>query len=92
MTNHNYEHVEELLLRLLGSLSEVFADSEKAEVQDFVDAGEYGLALETLIDIVVEEDKRLRSDCLKLVHELSESMQLDTKALDEKLRKYVTDS
>lgn len=92
MTNHNYQYIEELLLRLLGLLLAVFTDSEKSEVQDFVDVGEYGLALETLVDIVTEENKQIPGGALSLVCELAEVMQLDKKVFEEKLRDHVTDS
>lgn len=92
MTNLYYQYIEELLLRLLGLLLAVFTDSEKSEVQDFVDVGEYGLALETLVDIVTEENKQIPSGALNLVCELAEVMQLDKNVFEEKLRDHVTDS
>lgn len=88
----NYQYVEELLVRLLNLLVTVFAKSELKEVQDFIDVGEYGLALEMLVDIVAEEDKKISGEALKLVKELSVAMLLDEGVFDEKLRGRVTDS
>ena len=92
MNTYDYQYIEELLLRLLSLLLEVFADSEKDEVRDFIDAGEYGLALETLVDIVIEENKQIPGESLALVCELADVMQLDKKVFEEKLRGHVTDS
>lgn len=86
---YNYQYIEELLLRLLDLLTSVFTDSEKREVQDFMDAGEYGLALETLVDIVNEENKQISSESLKLVYELAEVMQLDKSVFEDKLHGHV---
>ena len=92
MTTYDYQYIEDMLLRLLGLLLETFTDSEKSEVQDFIDAGEYGLALETLVDIVTEENKQVSGESLALVCELADVMQLDKKVFEEKLRSHVTDS
>jgi len=89
MTNNNYQYIEEILLRLLGLLLAVFTESEKSEVQEFIDVGEYGLALETLVDIVYEEDKQISSEALRLVQELAEVMQMDANTLEAKLRGHV---
>lgn len=92
MATYDYQSIENLLMRLLGLLLEVFTDSETMEVQDFIEAGEYGLALETLVDIVVEENKQIPGESLMLVSELADVMQLDKKVFAEKLRGYVSDS
>ena len=92
MTTCDYRYIEELLLRLLGLLLEIFTDSEICEVRDFIDAGEYGLALETLVDIVIEENKLVSKESLALVCELADVMGLDKKVFEEKLCGHVTDS
>ncbi len=91
MITYDYQYIEELLLRLLSLLLGVFSDSENHEVQVFIDAGEYGLALETLVDIVIEEDKKISSESFALVRKLASVMQLDKKVFEEKLRSHVTD-
>ena len=92
MTNRDYQYIEESLLRLLVLLSVVFTDSERSEVQEFIDVGEYGIALETLVDIVLEEDKQIPDKVLMLVDELSDVMELDKAVFEEKLRGHVIDS
>lgn len=90
MIAYDYQSIENLLLRLLDLLLEIFTDSEKNEVQDFIDAGEYGLALETLVDIVIEENKQIPGGSMSLVCELADVMQLDKKAFEVKLRDHVS--
>lgn len=43
----DYQVIENLLARLLSPLVNVFSDSESNKVQEFIDVGEYGLALDT---------------------------------------------
>jgi hypothetical protein len=59
---------------LLSLLSSALSWSEAQEVRDFVDVGEYGLALETLVDIVTEEEKSISAEALRLIIELADSM------------------
>ncbi|MGM0562956.1 MAG: MafI family immunity protein [Pseudomonadota bacterium] len=92
MITYDYQFVENLLSRLLGQLLDVFTDSEKAEIQDFIDAGEYGLALETLADIVIEENRKISGESMRLVFKLADAMQLDKRALKAKLGNHITDS
>ena len=89
--NHNYKNLENLLVRLLALLSEIFSNTEVQEVQEFIDVGEYGLALETLVDIVDEESKQITSEVLILVKELAEAMEMDDKVLVGKISGYVLD-
>ena len=89
--NHNYKNLENLLVRLLALLSEKFSNTEVQEVQEFIDVGEYGLALETLVDIVDEGSKQITSEVLILVKELAEAMEMDDKVLVGKISGYVLD-
>lgn len=92
MTTYDYRYIEDLLLRLLALLLEIFTDSEKSEVQNFIDAGEYGQALDTLVDIVIKEDKQIPGESLVFICELADVMQLDKKVFQDKLRGHVADS
>ncbi|MBI3560398.1 MAG: MafI family immunity protein [Gammaproteobacteria bacterium] len=91
MKKEDYQHIEELLIRLLNMLVAIFSESELKEVQDFIDVGEYGLALETLVDIVAEENKKIPRAAIVLVKELSTAMLLDESVFDNKLRWHVID-
>lgn len=45
---NEYRKIETTLDLLLMALPDSFSESESIEVQEFIDAGEYGIALETL--------------------------------------------
>lgn len=83
---NDYEIVESLLTRLLGALRGVFSNSEIAEVSDFFDVGEYGLALDTAVDIFVEEGKVATDDVIVLVEELATAMELSAVEYSDRLR------
>lgn len=82
---HDYQRIEKLFSQLLTLLAATFSDAEVSEVREFIDAGEYGLALETLVDIVLEEGKRISTEEAKLVYELVDAMNLDRKQYEERL-------
>ena len=75
---HNYTLLETKLGALLDSLEEVFTPSEISEVRQFLDAGEYGLALETICGIIAEEQKPVGNQVLEQIRVLRDLMQLDS--------------
>lgn len=92
MTGVDFQYIEQLLQKLLMLLKAVFSESEQNEVQEFIDVGEYGLALETLVDIIDEEDKLVEHDVLKLVLEVASAMSLDKEVVIGKLGRHVKNS
>ncbi len=88
----DFKYIESLLLQLLTSLTTTFTESELKEVQEFIDVGEYGLSLETLVDIINEENKQIPVASAKLVEELENTMLLDKEVFAEKLRGHVIDN
>jgi hypothetical protein len=61
---------------LLGDLGGSMTDAERAEVDRFLDAGEYGLALDTLSWILVEEQKPIGHGTLREIESLARVMEL----------------
>ncbi|MCD6035588.1 MAG: hypothetical protein K0R63_1329 [Rickettsiales bacterium] len=57
-----YKDLNTQINQLLEKLSIILTDKEVKEVVEFIDAAEYGLALETLFAILVEEKKMLNID------------------------------
>jgi len=53
-----------------------WSTSERAEVDQFLKAGEYGLALDTLSWILVEESKPISPDMLHEIESLADVMDL----------------
>lgn len=87
----NFNKVEELFSRLIIALKNNFNELEIHEVNDFVIVGEYGLALETLVDIITEENKKVSQEALTLIYKLSDSMFMERKLFDERLKNHIID-
>ena len=83
----DFQGIEDLFSQLIISLKEIFSQSEIQEVQDFIDAGEYGLALETLVDVIDEEDKKVSNEILASIQKLTSEMLMNQEALLGKLQK-----
>jgi len=71
-----YDEVESLARRLVSSLSG-FSPRERDEVSSFLDAGEYGLAIETASAIVLEEARPLSRVSLELIRDLVAKIGID---------------
>jgi hypothetical protein len=73
----DYESLERKFHRLLDLLREVLTESEMEECLLFLNAGEYGIALETLCAIFEEEKKDISLEAFSLIRELGEQMLMD---------------
>ena len=80
--------VEQKFNSLLQAASTQLNSSELGEVRDFIRVGEYGLALETFIDIVVEERKQISSEIFDRCREIAEEMRMPVEVY-EKMRKFI---
>jgi hypothetical protein len=59
----------------------IFSAKERAEVDRFIRVGEYGLALETTVDICVEEGKEPSADFMAKVVELALALEMNPSVL-----------
>lgn len=75
MTNRNYDSIERAFTDLLDSVSTDFSDEELKEIRDFLDVTEYGLALQTFVDIVVDEQKHIPHRAATICEELARLME-----------------
>ncbi len=82
----DFQKIENLLSRLINSFEKNFNASEAQEVQDFIDVGEFGLALETLVDIICEEDKKISEEIFNSILKLVAAMDMDQRVFHEKLQ------
>ena len=87
----DYQNIEKLLTQLLQSVAENFSETEEREVQEFIDAGEYGIALETFAGIVEEEKKVISEHVIVLVRQAAAAMQIRESVFDAKLLSRVKD-
>lgn len=72
----NFAVVESLFSDFLIASKGDLSDSEREEVQSFLDVGEYGLALETAVDIYVEEKRIPLADVVSLFEMLATAMSM----------------
>ena len=66
-----------------------FSESESIEVQEFIDVGEYGIALETIIDIINEESKNITNEAEFLIEKAGRIMNMDTTSIVDKISKHI---
>lgn len=83
----NFAIVESLFSDLLNASKGDLSDAECAEVRSFLDVGEYGLALETVVDIYAEEGKTPSAYAVSLIERLAIAMSMKLDAVLERLRK-----
>lgn len=87
--NIEYQEVEENFCSLISLLNKCFTSKEIDEIKDFVDYGEYGLALDTLIDIIKEENKEINNDIFQYIAKLSNLMEQNMEVITKDLIKYM---
>ncbi len=72
----DYKRLEEDLVQLLDEMPS-FTSSEASEVQQFLAAGEYGVAFETLCGIINEEHKVVPLEVRPKIRAFAEHMKID---------------
>lgn len=82
----DFAKIESLFNQLLITLHNVFTAPEMSEVEEFVDVGEYGVALDTVVDIFIEEDKGVPSEVIDVVAKLASAMGLSSAEYVERLQ------
>ena len=73
----DFDKIESLFAELRTATKSVLTDAEQSDIQDFVDAGEYGLALETAVDFYSQEGKTASPTVIDLIRQLAEAMSMD---------------
>lgn len=76
--NINYQEIRTNFAELICSLSKYFTAEELNEIAEFIDYGEHGLALDTIIAIITEENKEISHDTFNIIVKLSNLMDLET--------------
>lgn len=81
----DFREIERLFRELLAQTSVVLNDSERDEITHFVDHAEYGLALETLVDVLFEEDRTPSDNFVERIVTLANWMSMDPRLLLDRL-------
>lgn len=83
----DFNKIEMMFSDLLKTTLESMSDAERAEIQSFIDVGEYGLALETAVDIHAEEAKPPAEAFLHQVELLAVAMSMDEREVLKRLNR-----
>jgi hypothetical protein len=73
----DYNYLDSQLKLLISSPSGWLTQDELKEVGDFIEAGEYGVALETLCSILTEELKEVPQEKYQQIMELGQAMGIE---------------
>jgi len=82
---YNYENIKLLFADFLAQSTTELSDSERAEIREYVDVGEYGIALRTAIGIFCEERKSVTASERSLLSQLAVAMSIDPEPLLRRL-------
>ena len=77
-----FDEIELLFGKLLLEVNAILSESELTEIRSFIDVGEYGLALQTAVDIFLEEGKTLTSKVISLMVQLATAMSMESEILE----------
>ncbi|WP_164918693.1 MafI family immunity protein [Rhizobium acidisoli] len=79
--SRRFEEIESSFQCLMEAARTELSESECAEIQEYVDVGEYGLALRTAFAIYAEENKIASIAVRELIHRLASAMAIDVDQL-----------
>jgi hypothetical protein len=85
-----FDKTERFLGAILADLTGVLSSAERAEVVQFIDVGEYGVALETLAALLVDENKPITPRIFERIVALADSMALREAIRADALRSQVS--
>ncbi|TXT29793.1 MAG: hypothetical protein FD131_2259 [Rhodocyclaceae bacterium] len=77
----NFDVIESLFSELAIAAGSELSESERAEIQSFIDVGEYGVALETAVDIYAEEKKIPSAEVVTLIEKLALEMSMEPESV-----------
>lgn len=82
----NFKEIEGLFANFFGAASRDLTNEEQAEIREYADVGEYGLALETAVDIYIEEGKAPSAEAFSLIQRLASCMSIDGEVISMRLQ------
>lgn len=71
----HYAALEKLFARLLPSVTPLMSQAEVAFVDEYLDANEFGLALETIVDSLIKEGAAIPGTAYQEIEALSRLME-----------------
>lgn len=74
--NDRYDELHDGLSRLRDTVLEQLSGEDQRQLSEFIDANEFGVALEYLLDALAETNRKLPRSALPLVEELAKKMDM----------------
>ncbi len=84
-----FNQMEAQLERILLTLGPLLSDEESREVSYFLVVGEYGLALQTLTDLLIEERKKISLSTYNDIVRVAKRMDMEREVALEDLERRV---
>lgn len=88
LNSTHYTELDQAIRALLGMLECSLAADQLTEVHDFLDHREYGLALETIANVVVDDRIPIRPETVRQVDALAASMKMTGDRVMRRLHAY----
>lgn len=89
MKKFDYSKHKEFLSQLIDLLRPILSSNEINQLNEFLEVGEFGLALETSVYIIKERDLKIAKEIFTLCEDLAEIMGMETLLLKEKLEQHI---
>ena len=89
MRGIDFTALEQRLTTLLEALSDDLSVGERSEVEEFIEVGEYGVALETLAALLIEERKQIPEPTFIKIVELADAMGVLTTTIIDALQRRI---
>ena len=87
MGSMKFTAIEHRLTSVLEALSDELSVAERSEVEEFIEVGEYGVALETLSALLVEERKRISRATFAEIVDLAEAIGIRATTITDGLQR-----
>lgn len=85
----HYKNIEIEFKNLFSQVKGVLTSAEFEGVQEYIDACEYGLALDNFIGIIVEENKLISQASFEQVLKIASLMSMDQKSIGNDLSPFI---
>lgn len=73
----NWEELEKPLRQLLGQVKSNLSASERREVEEYINGNEFDVAMEALVDFLVEKSEPISKQALASARKLATALELD---------------
>ncbi|KIM10133.1 MAG: hypothetical protein KU37_11630 [Sulfuricurvum sp. PC08-66] len=73
----NYTKIENIFIEILSEIDTEFSQDEIVKVNEYLEHCEYGLALDVIVAIIVEEQKQFSDSVIQLIKKLMKEMSME---------------